>query len=254
MIVFLFLQGGYRGFYARNTQTLNPKVVNDIHKRGGTILGTSRGGHDTMKIVDSIEDRDINQVRENATLQIFWNMYPIRGSMTLFSTHLVMRLASHQNFSSSSLFCRCILLVEMVHIEGQISSTRHAFSLMSICFFGEIVDKFILHSAQVPNPTVNDYMELTLGSNSCWADVCGLCCVGDQKAWSEGGCCMHSKNNWQRHWCTMHLSSLLYVVIIISCNCSHATLAAFQHPFFLWVFTICTSSCKDHQSGRYQSG
>jgi hypothetical protein len=65
------------------------------------------------------------------------------------------------------LFCRCILLVEMVHIEGQISSTRHAFSLMSICFFGEIVDKFILHSAQVPNPTVNDYMELTLGSNSC---------------------------------------------------------------------------------------
>ncbi|CAK9231865.1 unnamed protein product [Sphagnum troendelagicum] len=54
--------GGYRGFYARNTQTLNPKVVNDIHKRGGTILGTSRGGHDTMKIVDSIEDRDINQV------------------------------------------------------------------------------------------------------------------------------------------------------------------------------------------------
>jgi 6-phosphofructokinase 1 len=71
MIVFLFLQGGYRGFYARNTQTLNPKVVNDIHKRGGTILGTSRGGHDTKKIVDSIEDRDINQVRENAMLQIF---------------------------------------------------------------------------------------------------------------------------------------------------------------------------------------
>jgi 6-phosphofructokinase 1 len=63
--------GGYRGFYARNTQTLNPKVVNDIHKRGGTILGTSRGGHDTMKIVDSIEDRDINQVRENGMLQIF---------------------------------------------------------------------------------------------------------------------------------------------------------------------------------------
>jgi 6-phosphofructokinase len=41
---------------------LSPKVVNDIHKRGGTILGTSRGGHDTSKIVDSIEDRGINQV------------------------------------------------------------------------------------------------------------------------------------------------------------------------------------------------
>ena len=36
--------------------------MNDIHKRGGTILGTSRGGHDTKKIVDSIQERGINQV------------------------------------------------------------------------------------------------------------------------------------------------------------------------------------------------
>lgn len=57
-----FTQGGYRGFYSKNTITLTPKVVNDIHKRGGTILGTSRGGHDTGKIVDSIQDRGINQV------------------------------------------------------------------------------------------------------------------------------------------------------------------------------------------------
>lgn len=56
------IEGGYRGFYARNTVPLNPKNVNDIHKRGGTVLGTSRGGHDTMKIVNSIEDRGINQV------------------------------------------------------------------------------------------------------------------------------------------------------------------------------------------------
>lgn len=55
------MQGGYKGFYARNTIPLTPKVVNDIHKRGGTILGTSRGGHDTSKIVDSIQDRGINQ-------------------------------------------------------------------------------------------------------------------------------------------------------------------------------------------------
>ncbi|TYH93173.1 hypothetical protein ES332_A13G234500v1 [Gossypium tomentosum] len=55
-------EGGYKGFYAKNTVYLNPKVVNDIHKRGGTILGTSRGGHDTLKIVDSIQDRGINQV------------------------------------------------------------------------------------------------------------------------------------------------------------------------------------------------
>ncbi|GLT98621.1 hypothetical protein SLE2022_161190 [Rubroshorea leprosula] len=58
----LGIDGGYRGFYAKNTIPLNPKVVNDIHKRGGTILGTSRGGHDTKKIVDSIQDRGINQV------------------------------------------------------------------------------------------------------------------------------------------------------------------------------------------------
>lgn len=58
----LGIEGGYRGFYARNTISLTPKSVNDIHKRGGTILGTSRGGHDTTKIVDSIEDRGINQV------------------------------------------------------------------------------------------------------------------------------------------------------------------------------------------------
>ncbi|XP_056163746.1 ATP-dependent 6-phosphofructokinase 7-like [Syzygium oleosum] len=58
----LGIDGGYKGFYSRNTVPLTPKVVNDIHKRGGTILGTSRGGHDTSKIVDSIQDRGINQV------------------------------------------------------------------------------------------------------------------------------------------------------------------------------------------------
>ncbi|XP_059634874.1 ATP-dependent 6-phosphofructokinase 3-like [Cornus florida] len=58
----LGIDGGYKGFYSRNTIPLTPKVVNDIHKRGGTILGTSRGGYDTTKIVDSIQDRGINQV------------------------------------------------------------------------------------------------------------------------------------------------------------------------------------------------
>ncbi|XP_045804024.1 ATP-dependent 6-phosphofructokinase 6-like [Trifolium pratense] len=58
----LGIGGGYRGFYSRNTIPLSPKIVNDIHKRGGTILGTSYGGHDTSKIVDSIQDRGINQV------------------------------------------------------------------------------------------------------------------------------------------------------------------------------------------------
>uniref|UniRef100_A0A7I4B1S1 ATP-dependent 6-phosphofructokinase n=1 Tax=Physcomitrium patens TaxID=3218 RepID=A0A7I4B1S1_PHYPA len=56
------IDGGYKGFYSRNTISLNPKVVSDIHKRGGTFLKSSRGGHDTKKIVDSIEDREFNQV------------------------------------------------------------------------------------------------------------------------------------------------------------------------------------------------
>ncbi|CAI5500484.1 unnamed protein product [Closterium sp. Naga37s-1] len=58
----LGIDGGYRGFYSRNLMELNPWVINDIHKRGGTFLGTSRGGHDTTRIVNSIEDRGINQV------------------------------------------------------------------------------------------------------------------------------------------------------------------------------------------------
>ncbi|XP_019240544.1 PREDICTED: ATP-dependent 6-phosphofructokinase 4, chloroplastic isoform X2 [Nicotiana attenuata] len=56
------IQGGYRGFYSKNTLNLTTKVVTDIHKRGGTFLQTSRGGHDTKKIVDNIQDRGINQV------------------------------------------------------------------------------------------------------------------------------------------------------------------------------------------------
>ncbi|VFQ82638.1 unnamed protein product [Cuscuta campestris] len=58
----LGIELGFKGFYSRNTVTLTPKDVNDIHKRGGTILGTSRGGYVTSKIVDSIQDRGINQV------------------------------------------------------------------------------------------------------------------------------------------------------------------------------------------------
>ncbi|GJN14992.1 hypothetical protein PR202_gb01876 [Eleusine coracana subsp. coracana] len=56
------IQNGYKGFYSSNYLPLTPNGVNDIHKRGGTVLGTSRGGHDTKKIVDNIQDRGINQV------------------------------------------------------------------------------------------------------------------------------------------------------------------------------------------------
>ena len=52
-------------------------MVNDIHKRGGTILGTSRGGHDTGKIVDSIQDRGINQVNSLLCETIFLQKFPM---------------------------------------------------------------------------------------------------------------------------------------------------------------------------------
>ncbi|CAL4954660.1 unnamed protein product [Urochloa decumbens] len=56
------IQNGYKGFYSSNYLPMTAKSVNDIHKRGGTVLGSSRGGHDTKKIVDNIQDRGINQV------------------------------------------------------------------------------------------------------------------------------------------------------------------------------------------------
>ncbi|GLJ24645.1 hypothetical protein SUGI_0471250 [Cryptomeria japonica] len=56
------IEAGYRGFYAHNTIPLTLKVVNDIHKHGGTFLFTSHGSHETSKIVDSIQDCGINKV------------------------------------------------------------------------------------------------------------------------------------------------------------------------------------------------
>lgn len=53
---------GYRGFYSREPLRLNPKLVDDWHKRGGTVLETSRGGFDLEKIVDAIEKHGFNQV------------------------------------------------------------------------------------------------------------------------------------------------------------------------------------------------
>lgn len=56
------VKNGYRGFYSENLIDLCPSVVDSIQHRGGTILGTSRGGADITKIVDSIEARGINHL------------------------------------------------------------------------------------------------------------------------------------------------------------------------------------------------
>ncbi|XP_062023061.1 uncharacterized protein LOC133739325 isoform X2 [Rosa rugosa] len=55
------IRGWIHRVFARSTIPLTPKIVNDIHKRGDTNLGTSRGSHDTSKIADNIQNRGINQ-------------------------------------------------------------------------------------------------------------------------------------------------------------------------------------------------
>lgn len=59
------IKWGYKGFYTdveQNWIPLTPDVVKNIHKEGGTILGSSRGGFDADKIIDSLLERKITQV------------------------------------------------------------------------------------------------------------------------------------------------------------------------------------------------
>jgi 6-phosphofructokinase 1 len=57
---------GFRGFlpeYSYQPITLDPEVVDDIHKIGGTMLGSSRGGGERVaEIVDAIEQLNINML------------------------------------------------------------------------------------------------------------------------------------------------------------------------------------------------
>jgi 6-phosphofructokinase 1 len=53
---------GFKGFYSHEWEPLTPKVVVDIHHLGGTILGSSRGGFDSEKIIQAMKDNQINQV------------------------------------------------------------------------------------------------------------------------------------------------------------------------------------------------
>lgn len=56
------IQYGYRGFYAYDMIKLTPKSVSGIHNKGGTILGSSRGGFNIKKIGDAIEKHKIDQL------------------------------------------------------------------------------------------------------------------------------------------------------------------------------------------------
>jgi 6-phosphofructokinase 1 len=54
---------GYEGLnsdYGHRIQTLTPDVVTNIHRFGGTDLGTSRGPQDTVRMVDRLQDLGVN--------------------------------------------------------------------------------------------------------------------------------------------------------------------------------------------------
>ncbi|XP_078172013.1 ATP-dependent 6-phosphofructokinase 2-like [Carex rostrata] len=53
---------GYRGFYTADPIKLDPRSVHDWHKKGGTMLTTTRGGFDLQKIVDAIVKHGYNQL------------------------------------------------------------------------------------------------------------------------------------------------------------------------------------------------
>ncbi|MCL1813052.1 MAG: ATP-dependent 6-phosphofructokinase [Treponema sp.] len=57
---------GYKGFlpeYRFGTKELNPDIVDDIHKLGGTFLGSARGGgREVTQIVDTMERLNLNML------------------------------------------------------------------------------------------------------------------------------------------------------------------------------------------------
>lgn len=53
---------GYRGFYEESLRPLDKETVSTIHRWGGTILGTTRGGFDKQRICDAIAEKKLNQI------------------------------------------------------------------------------------------------------------------------------------------------------------------------------------------------
>jgi len=60
------IQYGYRGFLPESgfgVKELNPEIVDDIHKLGGTFLGSARGGgKEVEKIVDAMQKLNLNML------------------------------------------------------------------------------------------------------------------------------------------------------------------------------------------------
>ena len=62
---------GYRGFYSHDWIRLGPENVKVIHKLGGTILGSSRGGFEKDKIIEVLKEKGINHVKSFLFIDCF---------------------------------------------------------------------------------------------------------------------------------------------------------------------------------------
>lgn len=56
------IQYGYKGFYTYTWVELNIQNTKLIHKTGGTVLGSSRGGFDGVKIMKKLKSKGVNQL------------------------------------------------------------------------------------------------------------------------------------------------------------------------------------------------
>ena len=59
------IKWGYRGFYEefpKNWIELNPKIVENIHNLGGTMLGSSRGGFNAPAMIEAIKKMGVNHL------------------------------------------------------------------------------------------------------------------------------------------------------------------------------------------------
>jgi 6-phosphofructokinase 1 len=77
---------GLRGFYSseRKPITLSRQFVSDIHLKGGTILGTSRGGADMKEIVHRIKLWGLNMVFVIGGNGVSWLHLILRSCTCMF--------------------------------------------------------------------------------------------------------------------------------------------------------------------------
>lgn len=83
---------GYNGLSANPEyplEKLTPDMVSEIHKQGGTILGTSRGHPDTREIVDTLVKKEINI------------LFCIGGDGTLTGAHAIAEEIERQELNIS---------------------------------------------------------------------------------------------------------------------------------------------------------